>query len=354
MTLFSLVILISPAVAQADVSVFINDQRVSFDTQPVKENGNIIVPFKQIFEAIGANVWYDDSDQSAHGQQAGLDIKLPIGQAKAIINNEEIPLNSVIEIINGRTMVPFSIINELIDCDVATKEESGNILLYLNFKPKAVVGSDISFAPFEFIDEDTREYVGFDIDLINAIAKAANINIEIKNVPFDRLVPSLRSTEIDAIISAMTITEHRQKVMNYTEPYLDSGLCIVVNANNNAIQNGTQLAGKTVAVLAGTYAQQYVVEQQLGADVRAFDTLNEVLTALKNNQVDAFIDHDIYTISGIDLEKNQLKTVGERLTKESFGIAVRLDDTKLLHKLNQGLNKIIESGEYTEIHNKWF
>jgi polar amino acid transport system substrate-binding protein len=353
MTLLSLVILLTPAVAQADVSVFINEEQVQFDTQPmVKENGNIIVPFGSIFKAMGAEIWYDDSDHSANGQQPGLDIKLPVGQAKAIVNSKEIPLSTNTEIINGRTMIPFSLITETIGGDVTTKEESGNILLYLNHQPRIVVGSDIPFPPFEFIDEDTGKYVGFDIDLINAIAKATGINIEIKNVSFDRLVPSLRNNEIDIIVSAMSITEHRKEVMNFTDPYLESGLCVLVNSANNTIQNETQLAGKTVAVLGGTYAQS-MAEQELGVDVRAFITVNEALAALKSNQVDAFIEDDIFTISKIDLEENQLNIVGKRLTTDSLGIAVRLDGTELLNKLNQGLKAIKESGEYAEIYNKW-
>ncbi|MEG6616106.1 transporter substrate-binding domain-containing protein [Peptococcaceae bacterium 1198_IL3148] len=353
MTVLSLVILLTPAVAQADVSVFVNEQPVHFDGQPkVDQRGNIMVPFRPVFAAMGAEVWYSNADDTANAQQDGLHIILPIGEAKAIVNGEEIQLNTIIDVINGNTMIPFSLITDTINYDVVTKEESGDLLLYLNYKPRIVVGSDISYPPFEFIDEDTGEYVGFDIDLINAIAKEADLNIEIKNISFDQLVPSLRNNTIDVIISAMTITEHREKVMNFTEPYFESGLCIVVNSNNDTIQGVTQLAGKTVAVIGGTLAQS-IAEQELDGHLRSFGTVNEALAALKSNQVDAFIENDVFQINKINLTENNLEVLGERLTTESLGIAARLHDTELLTKLNQGLKEIKESGEYADIYNKW-
>ena len=91
------------------------------------------------------------------------------------------------------------------------------------------VGAEPAYAPFEFIDEETKELTGFDIELIKAIAEVEGYKIEISTMPFDALIPALLTNNVDVILSAITITEERKKRVAFSVPYYDSGLTILIN-----------------------------------------------------------------------------------------------------------------------------
>ena len=91
------------------------------------------------------------------------------------------------------------------------------------------VATEPSFAPFEFQKEGSKEFTGFDIDLIRAIGKQAGYKVEIQNMGFDALIPALTSGNIDVAIAGMSITEERKKVITFSDPYYPSGLIVMVN-----------------------------------------------------------------------------------------------------------------------------
>jgi len=90
------------------------------------------------------------------------------------------------------------------------------------------VGCNADFAPFEFQGEDSKEYTGFDMDLIRAIGKEMGYKVDIQNVNFDGLIPSMEAGNIDVIISGMTINDERKNKVLFSKPYYQSGLTIVV------------------------------------------------------------------------------------------------------------------------------
>lgn len=100
-------------------------------------------------------------------------------------------------------------------------------------KQKVIVASDTAYAPFEFQDENTGKYVGFDIDLIQAIAEVNNWDVEVRSMNFDGIIPALQTASVDLAISAMTITDKRKEQVNFSIPYYQSGQCVAVRAENN-------------------------------------------------------------------------------------------------------------------------
>ena len=84
------------------------------------------------------------------------------------------------------------------------------------------VGSEASFAPFEFQDEGSKDYVGFDMDLVKAVGKQMGYEVQVQNVAFDGLIPALESGNIDLAISAMTITKERSEKVTFSSPYYKS------------------------------------------------------------------------------------------------------------------------------------
>ena len=216
------------------------------------------------------------------------------------------------------------------------------------------VGSDTAFAPFEFQDEKTKEYVGFDMDLIRALGKQMGYEVQIQGMGFDGLIPALESGQIDALISAMTITDARAQKVNFTKPYYKSGLSVVVKADNNTIKGFKDLDGKRIAVQIGTTGSNEAKKVK-DAKIREFNTAPEAFLELRNGGVDAVVndapvnDYFIKQAGGKDA-----KMVGDLLSAEDYGIATSKKNVELGKKFDQALDELKKNGEYEKIYVKWF
>jgi arginine/lysine/histidine/glutamine transport system substrate-binding/permease protein len=213
------------------------------------------------------------------------------------------------------------------------------------------VASDVSFAPFEF--QDGSKIVGFDVDLMNAIGKAAGFTPDIQNLNFDGIIPALQAGTIDAAISGMTITKERAGTVAFSRPYFKAGLAIAIQEKNSAISKFDDLQGKKIAVQIGTTGAKKAAEIK-GAQVRTFDTSILALQELANGNVDAVINdapNTLYALKSGGV--SGIKVVGQLLTEEYYGIALPKNSPNV-EKVNQGLAAIIQNGTYAEIYKKWF
>ncbi|MCL6477416.1 MAG: basic amino acid ABC transporter substrate-binding protein [Peptococcaceae bacterium] len=221
-------------------------------------------------------------------------------------------------------------------------------------KKKVVLASDTAYAPFESHDPQSGKYVGFDIDLVNAIAEVANLDIEIRSMNFDGIIPALETASVDGAISAMTITDERKKSVNFSVPYYLSGQSIAVRADNKNINGWDDLKGKKLGVqIATTGADE--ARKVLNAKVTDYNTINEAFLALKNGAVDAVVND--YPVSAYFVKQNKdndVKLVGDLKTSEHYGIAFPKKNTELLDTFNKALQTLKENGKYKEIYQKWF
>lgn len=226
--------------------------------------------------------------------------------------------------------------------------------------PKEViykVGTEPTFPPFEMTDEKTGEIIGFDIDLIKAIAEDQGIKLEIINLGFDGLIPAVQTGNIDIVASGMSITAERQKEVDFSEAYIDAGLAIAVAEKDTAIKGKDDLKGKTVAVQIGTTGAkkaEELKEEGLIKSIKTFNTVDVVIMELMNGGVDAVINDKPVTEAYIAKQPGKIKIVGEVLESDSYGFAVKKGNSELLNKINAGLKKIKESGKYAEIQKKYF
>jgi len=232
----------------------------------------------------------------------------------------------------------------------APKEEAKQEVVYK-------VGTEPTFPPFEMTDEKTGEIIGFDIDLIKAIAEDQGFKVEIINLGFDGLIPAIQSGNIDIVASGMSITEKRQQEVDFSDPYIDAGLAIAVPGNNEDIKGKDDLKGKTVAVQIGTTGAnkaQELLDEGLIKEIKTFNTVDVVMLELINGGVDAVINDKPVTEAFIAKQPGKIKIVGEVLESDSYGFAVKKGNKELLDKINAGLKKAIESGKYAEIQKKYF
>jgi polar amino acid transport system substrate-binding protein len=214
-----------------------------------------------------------------------------------------------------------------------------------------IVGTEAQFPPFEIVDSQGN-VVGFDVDLMNAIAEDQGFKVEYMDQDFAGLIPALQTGNIDIIASGMTITEEREKEVDFSAPYITAGLAIAVTDDNENIKSVDDLKGKTVAVQTGSTGYMKAEElKEAGviAEIKDFPHVNEAIEEMKIGGADAMINDLPVTNAFIAAQPGVIKIVGEPLTSESYGFAVRSGNTELLNKINTGLENVKASGKYDEL-----
>lgn len=217
---------------------------------------------------------------------------------------------------------------------------------------KVRIATDATWPPFEYVDEQTMDIVGFDIDLIKAIADKAGLDIEIINVAWDPLLAGMAQCQYDASISAMTITEERKEVMLFSNPYFEAGQLVTVQYDNTDITSKEDLGGKTVGAQIGTTGS-FEVEKIAGATLRTYDDIGLAMQDLMNGQIDAVIADNPLAMGYANANPDKLKTVGAVFTSEYYGIAVCKDQPELLERINEGLTKVKAEGLIDELILEW-
>ena len=114
------------------------------------------------------------------------------------------------------------------------------------------VATDATFPPFEIVDEATNELTGFDVELMKAIADKAGMKIEFVNTPFDSVIAGVTNCTYDVAIAAISASDERKAVMNFSDPYINAGQIVVIRKDETGITSKDDLAGKTVAAQLGT------------------------------------------------------------------------------------------------------
>ena len=217
-----------------------------------------------------------------------------------------------------------------------------------------VVASSATYAPFAFENKD-KQIVGFDIDIVNAIAKQQNMKLRIVNTPFTSIFASLNNGDVDFVISGVTINEKRKQSFDFSAPYFDARQLIAV-PKDSTVKSLQDLKDKKVSVVSGSTADD-VMSREVGkssTNIRRFESTPLIISELAAGGVDAAIgDNGViaYRVSQVPA----LKTVEDpNFPVEHFGIVVRKGDKALQDKINAGLASIRADGSYNVIYKKWF
>jgi|SRR5690625_896099 len=216
------------------------------------------------------------------------------------------------------------------------------------------VATDNAYVPFEYLDEESGELVGFDIDLITALAKEAGIEIEIETLEFSGIVAGLGTGKFDIGIAGMTITEDRKENIDFTQPYYEAGLILAVTEEmEDEIQSIDDVDGKVVATRQGSTSQEYL-EENTDATPEAFPEIVEAYQNVLAGRSDAVL-YDLPNVLYYSEKEvgGELRTVGEKLTGEDYGIGFP-KGSELRDKIDDALTTLKENGTYDDIYEKWF
>jgi polar amino acid transport system substrate-binding protein len=219
-------------------------------------------------------------------------------------------------------------------------------------KPKVRIATNAEFAPFEFVDEQTKELSGFDMDLIRAIATKAGFEVDIVNTGFDAMLAGLTECQYDGAIAAITITADRQAQMLFSTPYINAGQVVVVKIDNTTINSKDDLAGKTIGAQTATTGAEEA-KKIADAKIKTYDSYELGLLDLGNGQIDAVIVDYPTAVGFIAKNPDKLKTVGTVFTDENYGIALCKTKTDLQTQINTALKALIDDGTVKTLEQKW-
>jgi len=218
------------------------------------------------------------------------------------------------------------------------------------------VGTDAAYAPFESQNEK-GEIVGFDIDVVKAVAAKAGIEVKFTNTPWEGIFNSLAQGDRDLVASAVTITEERKQTMDFTDPYFDAVQLIAVKEGSK-IAKFADLKKLKVGVQTGTTGDE-AVSKLLGktnTNIKRFESTPLALKELESGGVDAVVADNGVVIHYVANNPNaKFKTVSDKeFVPEQYGIALKKGNTELQAKLNKALAEIKADGTYDKIYTQYF
>jgi polar amino acid transport system substrate-binding protein len=219
-----------------------------------------------------------------------------------------------------------------------------------------VVGTDAAYAPFESQNEK-GEIVGFDIEVVTAIAKKAGIEVKFTNTPWEGIFNTLGQGDRDLLVSAITITDERKQTMDFAGPYFDAQQLIAVKKTSK-ISKFDDLKKLKVGVQTGTTGDEVVSKLQgkTSTNIKRFESTPLALKELEAGGVDAVVADNGVVINYVaNNADSKFKTVADKaFAAEQYGIAVKKGNAELLDKLNKGLADIKSDGTYDQIFAKYF
>ena len=220
---------------------------------------------------------------------------------------------------------------------------------------KYIIYSDQAFPPFEYLDEESGEYVGLDMDILAAIAEDQGFEYEVKNEGFDPSMTAVLSGQADGMIAGMTIKPERQEKFDFSDGYFEDGSILVV-AKGSTIASEADLAGKTVAAKTGTVSADYTesIKDQYGFEITYFEDSPSMYQAVVSGSADACFEDFSVIGWAIKNDGTELQTVGEVVNPGYYGFAVKKgENAELIKMFNAGLKNIKESGTYEELLAKY-
>ncbi len=222
------------------------------------------------------------------------------------------------------------------------------------------VGTDATYAPFESQDASGK-IVGFDIDIMNAVCADIGATCTYVNQDFDGIIPALQAGKFDVIVSSLSITPERQKVIDFTNKYYNAPSAIVVSKDSD-IKGATKadLAGKTVGVQSSTTFSNYVEKVLTDSQEKLYPKLPDAELDLASGRVDAINDDSVVLSDWLKSADGAccklagtIKAIPEiHGPGEAFG--VRKEDADLTALLNKGIADIRANGTYKKINDSYF
>jgi len=219
-----------------------------------------------------------------------------------------------------------------------------------------IVAMDAGYVPFEILEAD-GSFSGFDVDLINEVAKDMGVKVKIKNVAWNGIIGELNTGKADLIISGMSITPERAKAVAFSEPYFMVGQVVVSRVGDENVMSADDLGaeGLTIAVQEGTTGEFAVREKFPKAKLLRFPKADQACLAVVQKKADAVVfDHPFLQSYVAKQGKGTLKGNWKPFTEEPIGAAFRKTSPKLADAFDATLERLRKDGTYDALVKKYF
>jgi len=228
---------------------------------------------------------------------------------------------------------------------------AGSTMAELQDKGEIVIGVKFDVPPFGFKNPQTGDVEGFDVDLGKAIAEDLGVQPRFIEAISDNRIPFLMDGTVDLILSTMTITKERDLEIDFSEPYYIAGGRVLVPEGSD-IQGIEDLGGRRVCTARGSTYQETIKQQAPDADLRLIDTYSECFELVQNGAVDA-VSTDNVILTGMIVQDETLKMVGEEFTTEPYGAGIVQGDTEFKEFVDGVIAEYKEDGRWEEAYQKW-
>jgi len=215
------------------------------------------------------------------------------------------------------------------------------------------VATDATWPPMEMVDA-SKQIVGFDIDLLNAVAKEAGFAVSFKNTAWDGIFAGIEAGQFDIIASSVTITDERRKKYDFSAPYIDIGQILVVpKAETSASLAG--MAGKKVGAQIGTTGA-FEIKKSAGVELKTYDEIGLAFEDMAAGRIGGVVC-DEPTAVQFALQKAEyqakFKIVGAPFTTEAYGFVVKKGEAALVELLNKGIAAVKAKKIDEQLRAKW-
>ncbi|MCP4064130.1 MAG: transporter substrate-binding domain-containing protein, partial [Gammaproteobacteria bacterium] len=197
--------------------------------------------------------------------------------------------------------------------------------------------------------------IGFDMEIIREVADRAGFEIDLNTMDFNGIIPALQTGNVDIAIAGITITEEREEIVDFSDPYYDSGLRILVRESNGDVSEFDDLEGKKIGTKIGSTSYDYLVKNLEADDgVTPYPGSSDMYMALMSRSIDA-VFYDAPNVGYFARTKGEgkVKTVGPLYEGQQYGIALK-NGSEWVDDVNDALAAMKEDGTYKTIYEKWF
>ena len=219
-----------------------------------------------------------------------------------------------------------------------------------------LVATDATLVPMSFMSVG-NSMTGFEPDLMRVVAKEAGINIQLINVQWAGLFGGLITRKFDMVISSVTVLEERKERMAFSDPYLKSGLALVIRKDQEGINSFTdaKINDFLIGAQVGTTAY-FSLEKDPSIRKKGYQMYGHAVADLINGKIDAVLGESTGTLFYQNQNKplfEKIKMVGEIMTNEHYAIVFHKEDVELKTQINAALEKVLKDGTVARLHRKW-
>jgi len=216
-----------------------------------------------------------------------------------------------------------------------------------------IVGMELAYPPFEMTDTNGKPS-GVSVDLATDLAKSLGRPVVIQNTSFDGLIPALKTGKVDLVISSMTATAERAKSIDFSDPYLSTGLCLLLKKDSTAKGIADlDKAGVKVAVKKGTTGYLYATARLKNAEILVLDKESAAVLEVSQGKADAFIYDQMSTYQNWQRNKAMTRAILEPFQKESWAVGIAKGNDELKAKVNAFIKDYRAKGGFEQLGDRY-